>query len=76
MQTLKLVRASLGRALAGNPLGSYSPSTRRHGLPGRQNVLRRIYIAVVFLTTLWASPGTGAQGQLLKNVSTVETPAK
>ncbi len=74
MQTLKLVRVSLGRALAGNPLGSYSPSTRRHGLSGRQNVLRRIYVSIMLLATLWAAPGTDAQGQIRKNVSTVEAP--
>lgn len=75
MRSLRLVRASRGCALADTaPLGSYLPSTRCHGLSGRQNVLGCVLVAVVYFAALGARPFPDAEGQLLQDVPAVETP--
>ena len=72
---LRSVRASTGCAPAGlAPLGSYLPSTRRHRLPGGQNVLRRVLVAVMVFAALWASPLPNLQWEFFKDVPAVETP--
>ncbi len=70
-----MVRASRGNALTGTaPLKSDSPSTRRHGLPGRQNVLRCVHITIMLLAALWASPLAATQIQFLQDVPAIRTP--
>ena len=64
-----MVRASTRCALAGSsPLGSYLPSTRSRDLPGRQNVLCRVYIAVMLLAAFGTNPLSAIESELFQNV--------
>ena len=70
MKVPRVVRASLGNARH----RSYSPSTRRHGLSVRQNVLRRIHITIVVPAALGAVPFPGCQRQFLQILPAVKAP--
>jgi hypothetical protein len=71
---LQAVRASTPVARASrSTLGSHTRSTREHGLPSRDNILRCIVISIMGRATLWTRPRTHGQRQLVHDVATAAT---
>ena len=72
MQNFKLFNASQTIATTGrNPLSAYAASTFVFSLGAshRENVLGRIFIAVMLIVALWALPLTNAEGHFRHAVS-------
>ena len=69
-----MVRASLGAAQhSSSYAGSYAPSTRSHGLPGRQNVSCSVLVPVMDNAAVFAGPLPDGKGEIVLKRSAERT---